>query len=399
MISNQSILSRRDRTYYQQFRDSAYRVGCVGKLDLSKSSGTPGLDGKHPRTFAWGFTHPMEIEGKWNAGSRQEAFGPYTKYLSDRNLLADFANDYAHRRGVSFPQASYPSVLPDEAFADTYIANHSAEWVREIPDDLPWHLFVSFVGPHDPFDPPARFLQRYEGASMPEPVNPSPDNAGRPRWISEFSHFRPESSEDITKARRHYCAATEAIDEGVGTILEALEERGQAENTIIVFSSDHGESLGDHGLWEKQVAYDPSIRIPLAVCGPGISKGRVVEDLVELIDINETLCELCGIPGIEGADARSFAGQLVESARVRESVTGSPHVPEGRDHIYTSMPGFHCIRTHEWKYIDNINDIVELYDLANDPDETTNIAEQRPEEIKRFRQLLQARRTREAWKV
>jgi choline-sulfatase len=384
MISNQAVLSRHQTTYMQRLRDYGHRVGCVGKLDLCKSVGDPGVDGAHPRTFTWGFTHPVEVEGKWHAGKSAEPFGPYTQALEERGCLRRFHDDYQNRKGRTFAEASYPSAVPDDLFADIWIGDRSVGWLDALPQDLPWHLFVSFVGPHDPFDPPGRLAQKYENAEMPPAI--ADELAGKPEWLRSFRHYNPLSEEETVRARRHYCGAIEAIDEAVGSILDALERRGERDNTVIVFSSDHGESLGDHGLWEKQVAYEPSIRIPLIVSGPGARRGARSDALVELIDLNPTICELSGLPAQEDIDARSLASCL--------SGTTSEH----REHIHTAMPFYQCVRTRKYKLIDNVNDIVELYDIESDPHELHNIAESKPETVQELKALLKRRLTDGVWR-
>ena len=250
-LDNASYLPLSAPTHYQRFRDHGYRVGCVGKLDLAKPSRYNGRYGDRPCVYAWGFTHPEECEGKMHAGSSPSPIGPYTHYLQERGLLQRFHEDYQARRQHGWiVGASHDSVLPTDAFEDAYIGRRAAEWIARVPDDYPWYFFVSFVGPHDPFDPPAEYAQRYRRADVPPPI---PDELhGKPAWIR--SRQVEASAEDIAVSRRQYCAAIELIDDHIGLILDALEARGQLENTYIVFSSDHGEMLGDHGLYTKSVA-------------------------------------------------------------------------------------------------------------------------------------------------
>ena len=167
---NSVFLPRNCPTYYQRLRDVGYRVGAVGKIDLAKPD-TYNSDGARPACFSWGFTHPHECEGKMHAGKGEETpFGPYTTYLNQQGLLEAFNADYARRRQQGFVLSAWDSVLATEDFADSYIGQRAATWIEEVPDDFPWHLFVSFVGPHDPFDPPVEYGRRYRQAQMPAPV-------------------------------------------------------------------------------------------------------------------------------------------------------------------------------------------------------------------------------------
>jgi choline-sulfatase len=360
-LDNQSFLPRSVPTHYQRFRDHGYRVGCVGKLDLAKPSHHNGRYGDRPCVYGWGFTHPEECEGKMHAGSSPTPIGPYTHYLAERRLLHRFHEDYQARKAKGWiVGASYDSVLPAEAFEDAYIGRRAAEWIARAPDDFPWYYFVSFVGPHDPFDPPTEHADRYRGSTVPPAIHDEME--GKPKWLER--RRVAATPEDVAVSRRQYCAAIELIDDQVGLVLDALEERGMLDNTYIVFSSDHGEMLGDHGLYTKSVAYEPSLRIPLIVAGPGIEGGRTSDALLELIDVNPTLCELAGLPMQENTDARSFAAIL------------SGGTSKHRADLVSAIRNWRCIRTDQHKLIENYNDTTELYNLDQDPDELHNIASQ-----------------------
>ncbi|NKB65856.1 MAG: sulfatase-like hydrolase/transferase [Candidatus Latescibacteria bacterium] len=373
-VGNNVFLPRSRSTYYQRLRDAGYRVGCAGKLDLAKPEGD-NSDGARPHCFSWGFTHPVEIEGKMHAGQRLGApFGPYTAHLQERGQLQAFRDDYA-RRKQDWALSAWDSVLETDDFADAYIGQRSAAWIDEIPDDYPWHLFVSFVGPHDPFDPPTEYAERYREAAMPAAV--PVDLEGKPAYL----HGRQTGAtpEQIETCRRQYCAAIELIDDQVGQILASLERRGMVDNTWIVFSSDHGEMLGDHGAFTKGLAYDPSWRVPLLVSGPGLEGGQVSDALVELIDINPTLCDLAGLPLQQGLDARSFV-PLLQGATT-----------DHRSEVLSSLGHFRAVRDHDWKLIDNIGDCTELYDMHQDPEERRNLAPERADIVAQMRQRLNSR--------
>ncbi len=381
-LTNERFLSRQQTTYYQRLRDHNYRVGCCGKLDLAKPDPWNST-GDRPCTFTFGFTHPVEIEGKMHAGNRPTPQGPYGLDLQRRGLYEAFHADYAARaRNHWVKNASHDSVLPAEWFQDTYIGRRSVEWLERIGDDFPWHLFVSFAGPHDPFDPPATYAQRYRDADMPPAIHD--ELAGKPACLRHKQ--RPLSDAEIAHTRRQYCASIEAIDDAVGDILDVLERRGMLDNTVIVFSADHGEMLGDHGLYTKNVMYEPSLRVPLVVAGPGIDGGRVGDALIELIDVNATLCELAGLPAQEGLDARSFAGLC------RGEADGH------RDATVAELEHGRCVRTDRWKLIETYNDTAELYDLQADPRELENVAADHPDRVAELRGIFRARILERQWR-
>ena len=382
-LDNSSFLPRRIPTYYQHLRDHGYRVGCVGKLDLAKPDPYNGRFGDRPCVFGWGFTHPEECEGKMHAGSSTTPIGPYTHFLQERGLLQEFYEDYRSRAARGWIKgASHDSVLPADAFEDAYIGQRAAAWIEGVPDDFPWHFFVSFVGPHDPFDPPAEYGDRYRDATMPAAIRDA--MAGKPAWVRD--RVVDMGAEEVAQTRRQYCGSIELIDDQVGLILAALERRGMRENTYIIFSSDHGEMLGDHGLYTKSVAYEPALRVPLIVAGPGLEGGRVSEALVELSDVNPTLCELAGLPPQGNLDALSLAPVLRGDA------------DQHRAETISAIRNFRCIRTRTHKLIQNYNEVMELYDLEADPDEVHNIAEQEPALVRELMQQLAQRFQEDKWR-
>lgn len=357
---NNSYLPNHITTYYQRLRDAGYRVGCVGKLDLAKPDSYNGRNGDRPRAYGWGFTHPVECEGKMHAGMHDDPMGPYGIDLEEQGLYEAFRADYKFRSERGWIKgASHDSVLPTEWFADAYIGRRSVEWIENIADDFPWHLFVSFVGPHDPFDPPVEYAERYRNTEVQPPVQSELES--KPNWVNNRRYDM--TPEEIAQTRRQYCASTELIDDWVGAIIEAVEKRGMKDNTYIIFASDHGEMLGDHGLYTKSLPYEASIRVPLIAAGPGIAGGQISDALVELIDINPTICDLGGLSPQPNIDAESFSGVLTGDTKVH------------REEAVSAIRNFRLIRNHEYKLIQHENDRAELYDLKKDPDELHNIAD------------------------
>jgi choline-sulfatase len=296
--------------------------------------------------------------------------------------LQGFHEDYELRRQRGWiVGASHDSVLPTDAFEDAYIGRRAVEWITRIPDDFPWYLFVSFVGPHDPFDPPSAYARRYRTVDVPPPV--PADVEGKPIWVR--ARQVEASEEDVCVSRRQYCAAIELIDDQIGLILRALEARGQRENTYIVFSSDHGEMLGDHGLYTKSVGYEASLRVPLIVAGPGIPGGTTSDALVQLMDLNPTLCELGGLPAQLNMDAQSVAPILWGESKAH------------RTELTSVIRNWRCLRTRELKLIENDNDVTELYDLTTDPDERTNVAPSRRELVRDLSSRLRQRLLEGRW--
>ena len=378
-LDNNSFLSPELTTYYMRLRDCGYRVGCVGKLDLAKPDHYNGRYGDRPCVFRWGFTHPEEVEGKCHSLMGPTPLGPYGFFLEERGLYQAYYEERCSRRG--YERMYKPSELPAESFLDAYQGRRAVEWLEHIPVDFPWHYFVSFSGPHSPHDPPREYFERYAETTMPPPT-PRPC-VGRPRCYGTGGKSLADDPPLMTETRRAYCAYIELIDEWIGRMLDVLAQRGMADNTYVFFSADHGEMLGDLALFGKSVPYEPSLHVPLIVTGPGVRGGRVSEALIEMSDINPTICHLAGLPTQEGIDARSFHACLEGAAASHRSEAVASH------------RNWRCVRTERHKLVENGNDEGELYDLANDPHEEDNrfheVKEETPDLIADLHGRLHAR--------
>lgn len=353
---NGTLLQPWHRTYYQQLRDAGYHVGCVGKLDLAKRLHDCGRDGAPPRAYAWGFTRPCDVEGQGYIGIYDRPIGPYGRYLQEQGLWDLYYADMARRWQGHFLRDAHDNVLPPEHTHDGFIGRKAVEWLRNYQEEEPWHLFVSFVGPHDPYNPPTAYADRWRGREVPERVVA---REGKP------AHFqrRSDAAHDpgfVRVTRRQYCAKIEHIDHLIGELFAELKRRGDWDRTYILFSSDHGDMLGDHGLYTKMTPYEGALRVPLIIGGPGISSGRS-DTLVEFFDCGATICDIAGVRPPEQSEARSF----LPVARGERT--------EHRQFALATHPGFACVRSRTHKFVSNDNDIDELYDLVADPRETVNL--------------------------
>jgi choline-sulfatase len=380
-LTNQSTLPITTPNHYRHFRDHGYRVELVGRHDLSKPGAPGSIYGNRPLNFSYGFTRALEVEGGMAAALKVNdhgATGPYSQYLQEQGLLQDYADDFAQRWEKGWViGASHNSALPAEHHQDAFVGRAAVERIQNMEDDYPWYMFVSFQSPHDPFDPPAELGEKYAHAAVPSAITAQPQHKSQ-RTQQHMKHWSHGTEADVTIARRQYCAKIELIDQQIGLILSALEEQGLADNTIVVFSSDHGEQAGDHGLYQKHVAYESSLRVPLIVAGPGIKPGSS-DALVELSDLNPTMVELAGLEPQAGLDAASFVPVLRGETDTH------------RTHCLTAEEGYWAMRTATHKYIEVADDLPELYDLSTDPDELHNIYEQHPELIQSFQSARKQR--------
>ncbi|MBZ9559825.1 MULTISPECIES: choline-sulfatase [unclassified Modicisalibacter] len=240
-------------------------------------------------------------------------------------------------------------------------------------DERPWALCVSFTHPHDPYVARRRFWDLYadcehleprQGAMAFDELDP---HSQRLFEANDYTRFDIQP-EDVRRARRGYFANLSYIDDKIGSILDVLERTRMRDDTIIVLTSDHGDMLGEKGLWFKMSPYEGSSRVPLMIAGPGIEP-RSIDEPVSNIDVNATLADLVGIDLSEIApwtDGQSLLPQM--RGEKRDAPVYMEYAAEG------SYAPLVTIRAGKWKFNHCEIDPPQLFDLEADPQETTNLA-------------------------
>ncbi len=237
-------------------------------------------------------------------------------------------------------------------------------------DAGPWCMVASFIHPHDPYVARPEWWNLYEDADIDMPLHPEPAGdpmTGRLRDGIEAASV-PLSDEEVARARRAYYANVSYFDSKIGELVQTLEEIGQLDNTIIIVTADHGDMLGERGLWYKMSFFEHSARVPLIIAGPGVSKGRSA-DPCSLVDLAPTILELAGGPGAFNPplDGQSLVPRL--------SGADAPEA-EALGEYCAEMAGAPVvmIRRGAMKYNHCETDPPQLYDLSADPDEMRNLA-------------------------
>jgi arylsulfatase A-like enzyme len=348
-------------TYVERLHDAGYRTAIVGKWHLRGSPSRSGFD--QWVTFPW----------------QGEYFDP--------DMIANDA--IVKMRGHS------EDVVGDQALA----------YLRAAPPDRPFCLLVHFKAPHRSWEPPIRFEKVFADVEIPVPRTFEDRLEGRPEAvrrasmaIADMTDFAKRGvSPDLPREERkrrnlqelvkNYYRVLLAVDENVGRVLEALDEKRLADDTVVVYTSDNGFFLGEHGLFDKRLMYEPSIRVPMLVRFPSrFPAGRVdSRHMILNVDLAPTLLELAGVALPAGLHGRSFV-PLLEG---REIPWRDAFLYE-----YYEYPAAHCarknrgVRTARWKLIHFFEQLEEweLYDLKSDPDETVNLAG-RADQRARVRQL------------
>jgi choline-sulfatase len=240
------------------------------------------------------------------------------------------------------------------------------------PPGRPWLLAVSFTAPHFPFRAPPRYWELYDESAIDLPTIPD-DYREREHayvgWLRRHGRFDHLVPDDVCRrARRAILARTTMLDDYLARVLETLRSEGLDENTIVIYLSDHGEMLGEHGLWYKNAAYEWSARVPLIVSGPGIEPRRIGE-VVSLLDLGPTLC---GLAGIEPIAPRSDGRDLSDLIRGRRGEEAGLAIME--NYGEGVWRGVRTIRCGSMKLTWAAGTEPELFDLDADPDEWRNVA-------------------------
>lgn len=251
-----------------------------------------------------------------------------------------------------------------ELFADEAIG-----FLHHYQDDKPFFMYVAFTAPHDPRSVPKNFLELYDPEDIDLPENFLPQHSfdnGELNIRDEKLAALPRTPQTIKKHIAAYYAMITHLDVQIGRIKQALEDIGELDNTLIIFSADNGLAVGQHGLLGKQNLYEHSIRVPLLFSGPGIPKNEKRGTLCYLLDIYPTLCQYLNITCPASIDGKSFLKSIhsKEYSHRKEVIFGYKNFQKG-------------IRQGDWKLIQyNVKNIktTQLFNLQKDPKETINLA-------------------------
>lgn len=247
------------------------------------------------------------------------------------------------------------------------IADKAVAFLRRHTKEKPFFMYLAFGNPHDPRVVQKDYRDQYDEQNLPLPKNYLPlhrfDNGEMTNRDEQLAAW-PRTEQEIRRHLADYYGVITYLDMQIGRVVETLKEIGEYNNTIIIFSSDHGLAIGSHGLMGKQSLYEHSMKAPLVFVGPGIRKGRS-DAFVYLFDLYPTVCELVGAGIPEGIEGRSFASILQGKAT------------RARDAIFLAYKSVQrAVRQGNWKLIryPHLNH-TQLFDLGNDPHELYSLAD------------------------
>ena len=358
-------------TFVSQFREAGYRTMAVGKSHMRihayDADYTSPAHRCYMSSLGWDDTCEVSGNGMFRTGIRCS----YSEFLQRRGMLAEVADFYGrwgyfmdpHRKA---DHTFLPHVFPfDESLKETaFIGQAAVDWLCSRPDGRPFLMHVGFAGPHSPIEPLGRLMDFYR--ERPEPPPGGWDDV--PDWVLD--------------GRRGYRAMITEVDEWIGRIRDCLARRGELDDTIFVYTSDHGEMAGDHQRFDKCCFFEGAVHVPLVISMPAGPVRGASDALVETIDIGRTLCDLCGVTPHPLDQGHSLLGLLLGQ---RESHRESIYVEMGCDRMifdgrYKLMWGDPTLdtrqlgRLHLEKPVTIAHSPCRLYDLEADPGELRDLA-------------------------
>lgn len=366
-------------SYYSMLKDDGYRVGVVGKTDFYKGSGhliykdgityTDNAKSGFPLLSEMGFTDSWTTIGKTNPGTY------IRNVFKNEEIAQKYDQFYQEIKDTKAHVGIFP--LPIEYYHDYYIGRKAVELIRQFEtetSDKPWHLFVSFVGPHGPFDAPEKYSKMYENTEFPESANDGPSKKPNNPRIQNLKFIKQQ-----------YAGMMTLIDDWVGEMRKTLEEFGVNENTVIIFTADHGEMMGDHDLFAKQEMYEGALRVPLIISHPKMPAKGVSMELAELVDMYPTILDIVGI----SYDNRNIDGKSLVPLLQGQQVSHKDYQYSENGYVkewpYAKQ---RMVFDGQYKYIVNAGGKEELYDLKADPKELKNITKEQTETVERLKGVM-----------
>lgn len=349
------------------FRQAGYATGAIGKVHILGETRERdlGFDDRQMRLYTHRFSDYIAAVG-------EDAVNRYATY---RKPLPRFQTVYN--------PTNAPVDLRDDQMFDHLVVERCIEFMEKVAGaasagetresgggssgHTPFILWAGLEKPHTDWTAPARYHAMYDPRDMVLPPTVGEDRTDMPNaWYASTRQSWCFDEDEIRHCLAAYCANVTYLDDHIGRLLAALDRLGLAEDTLVVYTTDHGEMCFDHGMVQKQNFFEESVRVPLLVRLPdGTGAGSVRSEPVELVDLFPTFCELAGVTAPSALDGRSLAAALRHGAAL------DPHRPVFSEYYEWGMPE-RMVRQGDWKYMHATGDQCQLYNLADDPRETRN---------------------------
>jgi len=363
------------RTWVSKLSDAGYHTVNIGKMHT-----TPFDSDKT------GFNERFVVENKDRFLQGAEFLDEWDKALMAHGLDKPGRTKYRTRKDYRNSLGAFLWDLPEHLHSDMFVGDMAIRWIDRYPANNPFFLQIGFPGPHPPYDPIPRWANRYKDVDLDiahvstQDLESQPPPFGFMRTHNvEVDHDSIVHQLDPTDSQRqqqreYYLANVSMIDEKMGQIMQALEQRGHLDNSVVIFTSDHGDCLTDHGHSQKWTMYDTVTRVPVIAWSPTnrFLRGATIDDLYSWIDLGPTILELAGIDSPKGFDAISALPAMKGEKTQGRKYVFSEHIREnmmGLDTDFMTM-----VRDRKWKLVHFAGESFgQLFDLEADPDENINL--------------------------
>jgi arylsulfatase len=364
-------------TWVPWLADAGYHCVNIGKMHINPYDAKGGF---HQRFFMENKDRPLFLDEHPRALYDEWDKALHARKLQKPSRYTRFNED---PEGYRNALGAFPWHLDEDMQSDMFIGDNAVWWLKERKSTAPLFLQIGFPGPHPPYDPLPRYLEQYKDVDIPVPETSDAELAAQPpsheklrnnmirnNYDSVSWKERP-SREELLRIRRHYAANVTMIDDKVGEIMQTLDERGYLDNAVVIFTSDHGDALGDHGHIQKWTMYEGSVKVPLIVWSKTMVGPRRNDSLVQLMDVAPTVLEAAGVTPPASFEAKSLWPILKgETSKIRTEV----YSELARDHIQTGAEYMVMRRDERWKLVFYLGEAYgELYDLQTDPGELQNL--------------------------
>ncbi|WP_028549956.1 arylsulfatase [Paenibacillus sp. UNC451MF] len=357
-----------EHTLPRELAQAGYHTQCVGKMHVYPARN---LCGFHNVVLHDGYLHHNRDKYKTTTDAHFDQCDDYLQWLRQTAGAGFDITD--HGLDCNASTVARPWHLPESMHPTNWTVTQSIDFMRRRDPSKPFFLWTSFVRPHSPLDPPQAYFDMYKDMEMPDPpigdwVNVASAERGGNDPTAIFGKFPKRR---LNRARAAYYALITHIDDQIGRLLNALQEYGVYNNTVILFTSDHGELIGDHHYFRKGLPYEGSAKIPFIISDPsgklGLRAGSEVEQVIELRDIMPTVLSTASVTipqTVEGVSLLPLCRG--ESVNWREYIHG--------EHTYGSLSNHYATDGQEKYLWFSQTGEEQLFDLGTDPQELTNLS-------------------------
>ena len=358
------------RSWVEVLANGGYHCTNIGKMHT------------WPFTTPCGFNERHVVENKDRFLEGAEFTDEWESYMQNEGIEKQRRELYRKRDDYKQSLGAFAWEQAEDSHSDFFTGNKAIEWLNNYKNDQPFFLEIGFPGPHPPYDPVPSYLELYNEIDIPIAKVLESDLEGQPNALKALRqhnvdidhdsivHQLDPSDEARLRQRKHYLANVTMIDHALGKITKCLEKNNLSKNTVVIFTSDHGDCLTDHGHSQKWTMFEQITRVPLIFSGPSIKQNTRVSELVQWMDIGPTILDLAGCESPK-----------MEAISMLPALQGGHW--QGRDYLFCEQVGdmvltevkfMSMIRSKEWKLVHYLDsEEGQLYNLTDDPAENENL--------------------------